>query len=789
MMRTRYSFSRFLNTLGGRMSGTAAAIVTLIIVGGVLTGSQLHRISVAMAEAQASTRYLQAALTASQQASRLVVITHQYITEERNPDLVISAIAPTLLALQDQRSLLKQEAQALPVGDALRTRMETVVTALGYVTDVTSEIVRYISKGNRAGAKYLTTYLTTNYRLVEMETDAFLVLAQARYDQAQTEFRLAMRRLIVIVPLVALLVISIAGGVTAASLRGIVAGIGVLSRSAQRLAGGHLEERVPERGVEEIRFLARTFNDMAAELQQLYAGLERLVAQRTAELARRTAQLEAASYVARRAAEIRDLDTLLDETVRLISDRFGFYHAGIFLVDEAREYAVLRAASSEGGQRMLARGHRLAVGEVGIVGYVAGTGKPRIALDVGEDAVFFSNPDLPHTRSEMALPLKVGERVIGVLDVQSEEPAAFTEEDVSVLQTLADQVALAIENARLLQETQDRLREVEALTGQAVRAGWQQMASARPGLGYIYDGVEVRPKEQASLPEETALGLTLPLQLTGGEMVGRVVLAFSDRSPADEEVALARAVAEQAALALESARLFQETRRTLAEMEAMYRASQVISTASTPDEVLRAFVDHVVPPQMDRCALVLRDPESPPEEPVVEVVAAWDREKGHPPSLGSRWSVSQIPFIGRRVTEPVVVPDVNTYPDADEVTRYVFRHVLGVRALLAIPLMIGQQPMGWLLVESLSGPYEFSEREIRLYQTLADQAALALERMRLFEETRRRAEWERIRAEVSARVRASTDVETILRTAVRELGRAFRAAEGVIQLHGGDGQG
>jgi GAF domain-containing protein len=537
-------------------------------------------------------------------------------------------------------------------------------------------------------------------------------------------------------------------------------------------------------------------------LRELTRELEKRVEERTRELAetslrlqeanrdlaRRTAQLEAASEVARRAAEIRDVQTLLDETVRLISQRFGFYHAGVFLVDEAGEYAVLRAASSEGGQRMLARGHRLAVGEVGIVGYVAGTGKPRIALDVGEDAVFFSNPDLPHTHSEMALPLKVGERVIGVLDVQSVEPSAFTDEDVAVLQTMADQIALAIENARLLQETQDRLREVEALTGQAIRAGWQQMASARPGWGYIYDGVELRPKEQALLPEGTEPGLTLPL-LAGGETVGQVALAFSDRSPTDEEVALARAVAEQAALALESARLFQETRHTLAEMEALYQASRAISTASTPDEVLHAFVDHVIPPQIGRCVLALIDPESPPEEPVVEVVAAWDRGLERSPSLGRRWSTAQIPFIARRATEPVIIADVDAYPDADEISRYVFRHVLGVRAVLSIPLMIGQRLLGWLMVESLSEPYEFGEREVRLYRTLADQAALALERMRLFEETRRRAEWERIRAEVSARVRASTDMETILRTAVRELGRAFRAAEGVIQLHGGDGHG
>ncbi len=129
---------------------------------------------------------------------------------------------------------------------------------------------------------------------------------------------------------------------------------------------------------------------------------ERKVAQEA--LQRRAIQLQTAAEVSRDASAVRDLPELLNRIVTLIRDRFGFYHAGIFLLDDAQEYAVLQAASSEGGRRMLARGHRLTVGETGIVGYVTGTGEARIALDVGEDAAFFDNPDLPATRSEMALP-------------------------------------------------------------------------------------------------------------------------------------------------------------------------------------------------------------------------------------------------------------------------------------------------------------------------------------------------------------------------------------------------
>ena len=215
--------------------------------------------------------------------------------------------------------------------------------------------------------------------------------------------------------------------------------------------------------------------DLAQELEEHRAKLEEQVAERTADLARRSTQLEMAAWVAREAAAIRDAEQLLEETVRLISDRFGFYHTGIFLLDDAKEYAVLRAASSDGGQRMLARRHRLKVGEVGIVGYVTGRGEPRVALDVGEDAVFFNNPDLPDTRSEMALPLQARGEIIGALDVQSREPEAFSEEDVAVLQTLADQVALAISNTRLFQRAQDGLKAARRAYSELSREAWLEL--------------------------------------------------------------------------------------------------------------------------------------------------------------------------------------------------------------------------------------------------------------------------------------------------------------------------
>src|SRR6266498_115296 len=195
------------------------------------------------------------------------------------------------------------------------------------------------------------------------------------------------------------------------------------------------------------------------KLENLTANLEERVQDRTAELemasqqtSRRATQLQTITELSESIAQLKDLNELFPAVTNLISQGFGFYHVGIFLLDQASDFAILQAANSAGGKRMLERSHRLKLG-IGVVGFAAQTGQPRIALDVGADAIFFNNPDLPETRSEVALPLKSRGETIGVLDVQSTEAGAFSSEDLQVLIALANQVSIALENARLLTET------------------------------------------------------------------------------------------------------------------------------------------------------------------------------------------------------------------------------------------------------------------------------------------------------------------------------------------------
>jgi GAF domain-containing protein len=304
----------------------------------------------------------------------------------------------------------------------------------------------------------------------------------------------------------------------------------------------------------EFDIIADRFN---ANLQLLIRDrneLEQKVNERTSSLTKKTNQLQAASYIARQTAEVQDLSVLLDLVANLVTDQFGFYHTGVFLISETREEAVLQAASSEGGRRMIERGHSLAIGRQGIVGYAAAEKKPRIALDVGRDAVFFNNPDLPMTRSELALPLLIRDKVLGVLDIQSDKPQAFNLDDIDVLQTLADQVAVAIESARLLDESQAALTQLEALTTIRTREAWQQKLHDKSRV-FTYTPLGLRAERLPSSAENT---LTIPLTLRGQKIGSISVARKGDAAINRSDEELIAEVASQAGLAIDNIRLLEE---------------------------------------------------------------------------------------------------------------------------------------------------------------------------------------------------------------------------------------
>jgi GAF domain-containing protein len=327
------------------------------------------------------------------------------------------------------------------------------------------------------------------------------------------------------------------------------------------------------------------------ELQDLQKGLEQRIEQRTSELQDRVSQLQTISQVSQTISGIQNLEELLPRIAELISERFEIYHTGIFLVDDRNEYAVLQAANSAGGQNMLARGHRLAVGAQGIVGYATSTGEARIALDVGEDAIYFDNPDLPDTRSEIALPLNVAGQTIGALDLQSTQPNAFDEEDIQTLSILAGQVAIAIQNARLFEQSRQAVEEAEIAYRQMTGEAWRQVATQKKVLGYEYDGSEPKPITKVS-KDNTSLNIPLLLR---GQAIGKIKLSAldPDRTWTDDELAMAQAAAERTALTLETARLLEDAQRRAARERMIGDISASISTFSDMEGILRTAVQQL----------------------------------------------------------------------------------------------------------------------------------------------------------------------------------------------------
>jgi len=367
------------------------------------------------------------------------------------------------------------------------------------------------------------------------------------------------------------------------------------------------------------------------DLKRAGAERERLVA----ALERRSIQLQTAAEVSKSASTILNPEELINQAVNLIQERFGFYYVGLFLVDEPGEYAVLRAGTGEAGQQMVEAGHKLRVGGDSMIGWCTARGQARIALDVGKEAIRFDNPLLPQTRSEMALPLLSRGRCIGALTVQSDEEAAFSEEDIVVLGTMADHLAIAIENARFYDDAQreiaERKRAEKALQERAAR------------LELI---ARVGHRTTATLDLDALLHQAVNLIGDAFEYHNVVILLVED-----EEIVLRAATLPAARSSLEG------------------RARLRIG---------------------------------------VEGITGWVAGSG----------------------EPLLVPDVSLEP------RY--RAMLErpeVKSELAVPIKLKDIVVGVLDVQSAEKA-AFSEEDIVVLQTLADQLSIAIENARLYERLR-----------------------------------------------------
>jgi PAS domain S-box-containing protein len=435
-----------------------------------------------------------------------------------------------------------------------------------------------------------------------------------------------------------------------------------------------------EKHVELISTVIREVTSRLQMIGQLLDITERVRAVReinafTESLGRRAVQLQVAAEIARDATTARKLDILLNQAVTLIIERFGYYHAGIFFIEDSGEFAVLTAANGKVGRQMLEAGHKLDLKGKGIIVHVARTGKSRIAPDVGADEVHLKNPLLPETRSEMALPLMVGEQIIGVLDVQSRQEASFDEEDASILQTLADQLAIAIDNARLFDAAQSRARE----------------------LAGLYD---------------TAL-------VTSSELETGALLE----------------------------RLYEQVQSLIA-----------------PDSFIVALCD------MDQEELF--------------VALAMEAGKSIKPFVGLRLSLDDGGLTGWviRNRQTLMIDDVESDPLPAEPKRS--PHDTPVtRSWLGVPLIARDRVVGAVSIQSFR-PHAFKSRHRRFLESLAAQAAIALENARLFAAERSAREQAETLRDVTQAVSGSLDVDEVLRLILEQLKRVIFFDTASVYLRG-----
>jgi GAF domain-containing protein/HAMP domain-containing protein len=535
-------------------------------------------------------------------------------------------------------------------------------------------------------------------------------------------------------------------------------------------AGGNLNVTVPVKRHDEVGALADAFNTMIARLRELIDSLE-------LRIQARTEQLHASADVGRAAVSILNTDRLLREIVNLITDRFGFYYTAVFLADNINKWAILREATGDTGRILKERHHQLEIGGQSMVGSVMKTRKARIALDVGDEAVRFANPLLPDTRSEIALPLMVGGRVIGALDVQSTQMAAFDEASAGVLQSMADQIAIALSNTMQFQQTQaglQRTRQLyEASTAVSNAADAPRILSELMTKG-VPDAAAAQiltygPRDEAGqyayfevaaswAHTDSELLLPIGTRIRPDQVPPVPVLAsepYLIRDAADPALPLKQ---QQILQAMGMRALLTYTlvagSQPVGLLLIVYREPRLFTMAET--QPLQALVGQV--------AVTLRN-----QQLVRDEAAA----------------VRQLDEINRRLTSQAWEEYARTTGAVihkEDVGPTTHARSEAAPTVLSAPITIHGEEVGVLRLEDTTPNREWTPSELALARAVAGEVAIALENARLIEETEKRAQRERTINRITSRIRNAPSINQMLAVAAQELRVETHAARSIAEI-------
>ena len=628
----------------------------------------------------------------------------------------------------------------------LTVAVQSATGASGQVIDPSE----FVAAGQRA--------LNQSYQFYDAASPALEIALQARID------RLLSRQIATV--LISLIGLLLGFGIGLSVMRNISRPLGLLTAATQRLASGDLATRVEVAGGVEVAAVGAAFNEMAQRLQVTLKSLED-----------RTAQLRTSADVGRAAASILDPGQLLRDVVDLITDRFGFYYAAVFTPDDTGKWLVLREATGEAGRILKERGQKLEINEHSMVGYAAVQRKPRIALDVGQEAVRFANPLLPDTRSEIALPLITGGRVLGALDVQSTQASAFDQTSAIALQSMADQIAIALSNTLQFQQTQAGLQRT------------QQLYEASTAISNAEDAPSIlRELTTKGVPAADAAQILTygPRDETGHPVYFEVAASWA---PANDELFLpvgtrvrpdqvppVPALASEPYLIRDSAdpATSPEQQQIMQAMRMRAMLGYALVAGSQPVGVL---------------LIVYREPrpfttaETQPLQALIGQVAVTLRNQQLVRDEAA--AVQQLDEINRRLTgqawdEYARTIGAVTYKEDVGPTANASSET--APAVLAAPITIHGEEVGVLRLEDTTPDRKWTPGELTLARVVAGEVAIALENARLLEETERRAQHERLVAEISSRMFASNDMETIIQIAGQELGRVLRVDRTEVRI-------
>lgn len=492
---------------------------------------------------------------------------------------------------------------------------------------------------------------------------------------------------------------------------------------------------------DEIGQVIRAFQTLTAQTDQLRDDLRE-------QTQRYNRSMDIAGRISRETAALYDIDALLNRAINLIVSSYGFYHAQVFLLDDIGQNALLYYSHGEIGQQLLEQRHKIPVGSESVIGTVTKRSKPVVINDTArptEGLTHRFNPLLPDTRAEMAVPLNIGDRVIGALDIQSVQVDAFQDEDVRIFQMLADQIAVAIQNVRLLLESEGRVEQIDALNRQLTRTAWQETSDRAQLSGvYRYDLMTV---ERVESHEDEPGAVSVPINIRG-EVIGTLAAAAPDGLNFTEgDQSIMRAVADRVAIAIENARLFEQSQSTLAETTTLYQLSRYLNEANSLEDIIQAIIISVMPDATTGQIGVFDDYPMGGSPEWVEISADWtasEKERREVRLTGLQLHIPEYPLFQSMIsTQVTLINDTHRDARIDDVTSAIIQST-NAGSMVIIPFNVRGVWRGLILIQ-FPNPRGFSEREGRTYNALIDQAGVAIDnRMLLRQNERQLHEIERL---------------------------------------------